>query len=106
MAQPQRISCPELHSLQRQFDGAANKQANLRQLGCHTLALCNMEASPLTRYFLTLGAVWNSDRSYCSSADIKLIQAVCGDEGHFPLNSSPVLGTVYVIVRVFEARNC
>jgi hypothetical protein len=65
-----------------------------------------MEAAPLIRYFLALGAVWNIDWSYCSSADTKLSQAVCGDECHFPLDSRPAPGTVHLFVRVFKARNC
>jgi hypothetical protein len=65
-----------------------------------------MEATPLIRLFLALGAVWNIDWSYCSGADTKLSQAVCGDECYFPLNSCPALGTVHVFVRVFKARSC
>jgi hypothetical protein len=63
-----------------------------------------MEATPLIRYFLTLGAVWNIDRSYFAGTDTKLSQAMCGDECDFPLDSRAALGAVHVLVWVFKAR--
>jgi hypothetical protein len=50
-----------------------------------------MEATALIRFFLALGAIRNIDWSYCFGTDTKLSQAVCGDEGHFPLDSRPAL---------------
>jgi hypothetical protein len=64
-----------------------------------------MEATPLIWYFLTLGAVWNIDRSYFSGTDTKLSQAVCGDECDFPFDSRPALSAVHVLVWVFKARD-